>query len=150
MRAQAQRPCRTAALSISLAGTLGTLPLTLHYFERLPLYALPANLVIVPLVSLALPLTLLTAALLSAFPGALFLAVPARIVLGALSWLSQAFSALPCATLTLSAPPPAACLLLYGAMLSLSQYHLRPLRTKLLCAALCLFGACVFLATKAF
>ena len=140
----------SAALSISLAGTLGTLPLTLHYFERLPLYALPANLVIVPLVSLALPLTLLTAALLSAFPGALFLAVPARIVLGALSWLSQAFSALPCATLTLSAPPPAACLLLYGAMLSLSQYHLRPLRTKLLCAALCLFGACVFLATKAF
>ena len=44
----------------------------------------------------------------------------------------------------------AECLLLYGAMLSLSQYHLRPLRTKLLCAALCLSGACVFLATKAF
>lgn len=140
----------SAALSISLAGTLGTLPLTLHYFERLSLYALPANFVIVPLVSLALPLTLLTAALLSAFPGVLFLAVPARVVLGALSWLSQAFSSLPFATLPLSAPPPAACLLLYGAMLSLSQYHLRPLRTKLLCAALCLSGACVFLATKAF
>lgn len=139
-----------ASVSVSLAGTLGTLPLSLYYFERLPLYALPANLLLVPLVSLALPLTLLAAVFLAAFPEAAFLAAPARVVLGALAWVSEAFASLPFAALNVAAPPAAACLLLYGAMLSLSQYHLRPLRAKLLCAALCLSGACVFLAAKAF
>lgn len=139
-----------ASASVSLAGTLGTLPLSLYYFERLPLYALPANLLLVPLVSLALPLTLLAAVFLAAFPEAAFLAAPARVVLGALAWASEAFASLPFAALNVAAPPAAACLLLYGAMLSLSQYHLRPLRAKLLCAALCLSGACVFLAAKAF
>ena len=138
------------SISVSLVGTLGTLPLSLSYFERLPLYTLPANLLIVPLVSLALPLTLLAALLVAIFPEATFLAVPARIPLAALSWLSESFAALPGAVLSIQAPPALACILLYGAMLSLSQYHLRPLRAKLLCAAICLGACCFLLAAKAF
>ena len=139
-----------ASLSVPLAGTLGTLPLTLCYFGRLPLYSLPANLLIVPLVSLALPLALLSLPLILLFPEAVFLAAPARCMLGMLSRLSGAFASLPFAALTVTAFPPAACLLLYGAMLSISQYHLRPLREKLLIASGCLAGACVFLAASAF
>ena len=139
-----------ASLSVPLTGTLGTLPLTLCYFGRLPLYSLPANILIVPLVSLALPLALLSLPLILLFPEAVFLAAPARCMLGMLSRLSGAFASLPFAALTVTAFPPAACLLLYGAMLSISQYHLRPLREKLLIASGCLAGACVFLAASAF
>ena len=84
------------------------------------------------------------------FPEAVFLAAPARCMLGMLSRLSGAFASLPFAALTVTAFTPAACLLLYGAMLSISQYHLRPLREKLLIASGCLAGACVFLAASAF
>ena len=42
----------------SLAATFGTLPLTVLYFGRLPVFSLPANLVVVPLVGAAVALGL--------------------------------------------------------------------------------------------
>ena len=42
--------------AVSLAALLGTLPLTLAYFERFPVFSLPANLIVVPLVGVVVAL----------------------------------------------------------------------------------------------
>lgn len=47
------KPTREA-LSISLCGTIGTLPMILYHFERFTPYAIFANILILPLVSIAL------------------------------------------------------------------------------------------------
>ncbi len=140
----------SGSLSVSLAATLGTLPLTLHYFGRLPLYSLLANILIVPFVAFALPLALLSVLLFALFPGASALTVPARAALGALGWASASFAALPGAVLTFSPPPIPASMLLYGAMLALSQYCLKPLREKLLYASACLAAASIILLSAVF
>jgi competence protein ComEC len=44
---------------ISVCASLGTAPLILYYFQRLPLIAAPANVMVVPIASLAVPMTLL-------------------------------------------------------------------------------------------
>jgi competence protein ComEC len=44
---------------ISVCASLGTTPLILYYFQRLPLIAAPANVMVVPIASLAVPMTLL-------------------------------------------------------------------------------------------
>ena len=51
------------SLSVTLSATLATLPLTLCAFGKLPLLSLPANLILSPLVQLALYLSLLVTAL---------------------------------------------------------------------------------------
>jgi competence protein ComEC len=44
---------------ISVCASLGTAPLILYYFQRMPLIAAPANVIVVPIASLAVPLALL-------------------------------------------------------------------------------------------
>jgi competence protein ComEC len=46
-------------LVISACASLGTAPLILYYFQRLPLIAAPTNVIVVPIASLAVPLALL-------------------------------------------------------------------------------------------
>lgn len=62
-----QRPNRFARLKtrvrdfviISICASGGTAPLIAYYFQRLPLIAAPANVIVVPMASLAVPLALL-------------------------------------------------------------------------------------------
>ncbi|HXH12063.1 MAG TPA: DNA internalization-related competence protein ComEC/Rec2 [Alphaproteobacteria bacterium] len=44
---------------ISVCASVGTAPLILYYFQRLPLIAAPANIIVVPIASFAVPLALL-------------------------------------------------------------------------------------------
>ena len=83
-------------LIVSFAAQLGTLPLTLYYFHRLPTYALLANLVVVPLVFVivALGFALITLGPLLPFLGSL-LAWPVKTLLTFLIQFVTLFSGLP-------------------------------------------------------
>ncbi len=83
-------------LIVSFAAQLGTLPLTLYYFHRLPTYALLANLVVIPLVFVivALGFALITLGPLWPFLGNL-LAWPVKILLAFLIHFVTFFSSLP-------------------------------------------------------
>lgn len=57
------------AISVSLAASIGTMPLLLYYFNRFSLVTIPANLVVEPLICLwSLPLGILALPLLHLFP----------------------------------------------------------------------------------
>lgn len=45
--------------SVSIAAQLATLPLTLYYFKKFPVYFLPANLIAIPVVSIIIPGTVI-------------------------------------------------------------------------------------------
>jgi len=125
-----------SGLSVTLAGTAGTFPLTILYFSQLPLYTLIANLLIVPLMSVLLPLVLFGAVAALASPALTWCALPAKHLLSFLRLMTEEFAALPFAVLHFNAPPAISLLPLYGAMLMLSPYHLRSRKEKLVSAAL--------------
>ena len=83
-------------LIVSFAAQLGTLPLTLYYFHRLPTYSLLANLVVVPLVFVIVALGFALIILGPVWPllGSL-LALPAKFLLTFLIQFVTFFSNLP-------------------------------------------------------
>jgi competence protein ComEC len=54
---------------VSVCASLGTAPLILYYFQRLPLIAAPANVFVVPLASVAVPVALLASVAAQAWQG---------------------------------------------------------------------------------
>ena len=109
-----------AAVAVPLAASLWTLPLQLLHFGVVPLYAVPANLAVEPLLT---PLTLgamamaLVALLLPPLlaPLALLLAWPSRLLL----LLAHAFAGLPMAQWQTGRPQLLLVLLFTGALLAL-------------------------------
>lgn len=101
-----------AGLAVPVAASLWTLPLQLHHFGIVPLYAVPANLLVAPLLT---PLTLgamamaLTAVLLP--PLLPLLAWPLLPLCGLLLAITRGFAALPMAQWQLGRPLPALVLL---------------------------------------
>jgi len=83
-------------LIVSFTAQLGTLPLTLYYFHRLPTYSLLANLVVIPLVfvSVALGFALISLGPIWPFLGSV-LAVPVKYLLTCLIQFVTFFSRLP-------------------------------------------------------
>ncbi|NOZ55913.1 MAG: ComEC family competence protein, partial [Calditrichaeota bacterium] len=72
--------------AVSLAATFGTLPLTLVIFQRLPVFSLPANLVVIPLVGAAVALGIAFVLAAGIFP---FLAAPFASACWAALWLVE-------------------------------------------------------------
>ncbi|MGL5546442.1 MAG: ComEC/Rec2 family competence protein, partial [Tannerellaceae bacterium] len=82
-------------VTVSCVAQLATLPLTLYYFGIFPLYFLPANLCLIPLVTLLIPL-LLVWLLLSFIPGvSWWLSKVIHLLLQTIASLSDAISELP-------------------------------------------------------
>ncbi|MFQ6537617.1 MULTISPECIES: ComEC/Rec2 family competence protein [Aphanothece] len=110
-----------AATAVPLAASLWTLPLQLFHFGVVPLYAVPANLVVAPLLT---PLTLgamAMAAVAALLPGLLaWLLPPLAWLCGVLLAVVQGFAALPMAQMQLGRPTPLLVLLLAGGLLGLS------------------------------
>ena len=109
-----------AATAVPLAASLYTLPLQLFHFGVVPLYAVPANLVVAPLLT---PLTLgamALACLAVLLPPLLPLAtVPVDWLCRLLVLVVQAFAELPMAQWQLGRPTPVLVLLLSLALLAL-------------------------------
>ncbi len=90
---------------VSLAAQIGTLPLIMYYFGKIPLVSLPANLVVVPLVGLIVAL-----GFISVLGAVVYW--PVGAIYAGLNWLFlklliglvDVFSALPCAFLHCSRP----------------------------------------------
>ena len=108
--------------AVSLSAQLATLPLTAYYFNRLPLYSLPANLLVVPAVQIIVALgfmSTLFAALL--YPLGTLLADAVWLWLSVLTvWVTR-IADLPFASLTVPRLPPlwtAVFCLLCAALLS--------------------------------
>ena len=105
-----------AAVAVPLAASLWTLPLQLLHFGALPLYAVPANLLVAPLLS---PLTLgamaMAVAAVMAPPLVPLLAWPLVALTRLLLALVSLLAALPLAQLQLGrCPPPLVLLLAVG------------------------------------
>jgi competence protein ComEC len=102
-----------AAVAVPLAASLWTLPLQLLHFGALPLYTVPANLLVAPLLT---PLTLGAMAMAVAavlLPPALpLLGWPLVALTRLLLWLVTQLAALPLAQLQLGRCPPALVALL--------------------------------------
>ena len=105
------------ALAASLAATLATLPVVCTYFERWSVVGILANLIIVPLSSLAL-LSVFGAFILNIFLPIKLACLPAQIILDILFKINDIFASLPWASLTVT-PWPAAIIWLYYIILIL-------------------------------
>ncbi len=100
-----------SGLAAGVAATLATAPIVAWHFERLSLVGIPMTLVTTPLVSLALPATLLTLAIDFVSPRvATFLAGGTSTLLDLLVHLTQAAGAIPWASAWTSRPTVLACL----------------------------------------
>jgi len=125
-----------ADAALTLSATLATLPFTLSIFRRLPLYSLAANLVVVPLVTLSLPLAII--ALLAGWvwlPSGVVFAFPVRLLAGAADYLSKLFASLPFSVLRFDAPSGLACALFLAALCFLSKYCLLEDKKKYMIAS---------------
>ena len=142
-------PRALAPVGTTVAATLGTLPFTVMFFGEFSTYSIIANIFIVPLITLALPIGLIALVLsyISAPLGAL-LAIPARLMLGASESISAAIASLPYAQIKLSGFNGLTCALYFAALIVLSKYCLMDRNKKLIygCVLLALGTLSVILA----
>ncbi|MEA5060186.1 MAG: ComEC/Rec2 family competence protein [Candidatus Pelethousia sp.] len=119
------------AVSLSICGMLGTLPLTAHHFGEMALLSIFANLLILPIVPVAF-LFSMAACLAGSVYIRLgeFLAPSARLFVSSMHAAAQAVSAFPFALVQVPRPGFITCALLFGAMLPLSRYCILPARKK--------------------
>ena len=138
-----------APVGTTVAATLGTLPFTVMFFGEFSTYSIIANIFIVPLITLALPIGLIALVLsyISAPLGAL-LAIPARLMLGASESIGAAIASLPYAQIKLSGFNGLTCALYFAALIVLSKYCLMDRNKKLIygCVLLALGTLSVILA----
>ena len=137
------------AVAVPLAASIYTLPLQLLHFGVVPLYAVPANLVVAPLLT---PLTLgamALAVLAVLLPPLLPLAsVPVAWLCGVLVGVVKAFAALPMAQWQLGRPAPLLVLLLTVAVVGLAVPSLAR-RWRLLALALLTVAVAIHLSLLA-
>ncbi len=123
--------------AVSAAAQAATLPLTAYYFNRLPLYALPANLLVVPTVQIIVSLGFLAIMLRALLPtlGACAAEV-LRFALSALIRLVTAFDRLPYASIIVARPPLLLTAALLFAMAAFLLWENRRLRSASVCGLL--------------
>ena len=120
-----------------------TLPMAV-YFHRITLFALPVNLLILPLLAVLLPAALLMLLLLIVWPFAAVLpAMPVALVLHLGVWLVHFFGSMALGDLRIATPLPwqtAAFCILLGAAIALAAATGIRWSRRLACAALLLAG----------
>ncbi len=123
-------------VSVTVTATAASLPFTLLFFNTLPVYSLVSNIVLIPLITFALPVAL-AALILGAiyFPLGASVGFSVRILLGAAEAAAKWFASLPYCTLRFSAPRYPALALYLAALILLSKYCLLPKKTRLIAAA---------------
>ncbi|MDO4568500.1 MAG: ComEC/Rec2 family competence protein [Clostridia bacterium] len=135
-------------ISVAVSGTVGSAPLSAHYFSRLPLVGVFTNVLIMPLVPLIVVPALLAIALYFIWtPLAHALAWAALFVLRLVKDYVTAVASVSFGTITVASPPLSVALLMYLPMLLASDYCLLEKKKKLLCAVLAAAIALVLLAT---
>ena len=121
----------SAAISISLCGTIGTLPLSVYYFGRIPLLGVLANIIVVPLVPLVLVPSLLLIVIYFILPGAARpLAVFPSFVLNVIINFLSAVSSIPWGALSVPRVPSSSFVFVFLSLFFMSPYFLRPFRVK--------------------
>ncbi len=121
----------SAPISISFCGTIGTLPLSVHYFVRIPLLGLFANIIVVPLVPLILVPALILIVIYFILPDvARLLAVFPSFVLNVITNFLSAVSSIPWGSLSIPQFPSASYVFVFLSLFFISPYFLRPLRSK--------------------
>ncbi|MEG1892933.1 MAG: ComEC/Rec2 family competence protein [Clostridia bacterium] len=119
----------SATVSVSISASLGTLPLIAHYFQRIPLLSLPANLLILP----ALPVAVLCGfiAVILDFISPILSFLPALIsnfLIDVVVRVSSLVANMPLCAIDVKDFPATACILYFLALLAISRYTLlRPL-----------------------
>ncbi len=125
----------SAAISISFCGTIGTLPLSVHYFGRIPLLGVFANIIVVPLVPLILVPSLILIVIYFILPDvARSLAVFPSFVLNAITNFLSAISSIPWGSLSVPQFPSASFVFIFLSLFFISPYFLKPIRSKVFCA----------------
>ena len=134
-----------AALGISAAAVIGTLPFQLCYFNSLATYTLPANLAAIPAFTVVIVSGIIVTGVSFVFPGAAAaLAVVPRGVLFVIERLLKFMGSLPFSSIGCVTLPPMCCALWLLGLFITSEYVLLPLKRRLP-AALCVFAACAIL-----
>jgi competence protein ComEC len=135
-----------ADISLTVCGTLGTLPLTAHYFGSVAWLTLFSNILILPVASLGLIVSLI--AVLLYFVSPTIAAIPAFLGDFCASLTVRAaelIAELPFALTRFSKVPLAVSLLVYEAMALLSRYHLKGKTVKYLSSGAVLILAALLL-----
>jgi competence protein ComEC len=105
------------AVIISTFASLGTAPLVLYVFQRLPLIAPLANIVVLPFASIAVPLALLASFLAEIIqPLGDFLLALAGMLVSVMYWLIAGFAAIPYAAPRLGMVGLPVVLIAYGTL----------------------------------
>lgn len=129
----------SAAVSVSVSGTLGTLPLIAYYFRRIPLMSLPANLLLLP----ALPVAVICGfcAVILDFISPVLSYVPALIasfITDVTVSVCRLIAEIPFCAVELPAFSAVACIPYFLALFAVSRYPLICQRAKWLIFAVML------------
>ena len=128
-------------LIVSLAAQILTLPVSVYYFHIVPIWFLPANLIIIPLLTPLILFTLIDLCLLSHGYDIPFLHTLLNDLVTLILRVSNGFSQLP--SLTAAYPSAMLMFLILGCLLTFTCFLLRPKATYLIATLL------FFLATAA-
>jgi len=125
-----------SAISVSVCGTLGTLPLSVYYFHNIPLLGLFANILILPLVPFIFVPGIIACiiALFSPAAAMLLAKLPAfltRVMISSAAAVSNVSFAVKSASIT-----PLACVFIYLAYLCLSDFCLAEKKYKFAACAI--------------
>ena len=136
-------------LAVTVAATLGTLPLIAYYFHRVSLVSLLANLIVVPLVAVAVPLGMLMMAV-SPLSHALaaILGQSLNLVLSAILWLGETLGSFRWSAVITGQPSILLVLWLYALLLLLAGFRRVWMRKAFLFTALA--GLSVIVWSQAF
>ncbi len=120
-------------LLVSLSAQIVTAPLTVYYFNRLPLYALAANLLIVPLVSLIVFIGMVASvfAAIHAPIGIIYMNCD-WLLLRMLLRLVEGFASLPWASISLAAPSSLQIVLFYLGVFTVAYWRQPKIAKRLL------------------
>jgi len=107
-------------LLVTVAATIGTLPLIAWHFNRVSPYSVPVNWLAVPLATIIVTSGLFLSFLSLFFShlATVFAWIPEYSIL-ALIWVARGFSALPFSALRVVTPPPGLILGFYGAVIAM-------------------------------
>lgn len=125
-----------ASICVSIASSLGTLPLIIYHFGYFSPYSLIANLYIVPLVSpiMVLSLIALPFCAISNVLGRIAM-FPSRILIGSITNLSDIFASFPLSSIHFSEFSVISCVLFYIALIALSSQCIASKKAKYIFAS---------------
>lgn len=125
-------------LIVSLAAQILTLPVSVYYFHIVPVWFLPANLIIIPLLSPLILFTLIDLSLLSLGYNIPLLHTLLNDLVTLILRISNGFSRLP--SLTAAYPSAMLMFLILGCLLTFTCFLLRPKAAYLITTLLLLFA----------